>query len=153
LAEEFLLLTLSPPGEGFLLMTLVLDLDCTADCDVSHTEMESHKRKHESEDNPTKKLRANGLIIEKIPRTSTEESYHHEKVSPQMFSKKNDDENTSLGCKLIISKSNKRKYELVFENGQSLLLNRNLFKSMDFSGKQQNIRRKKVQPRKQKNAI
>jgi len=121
---------------------------------VSHTEMESHKRKHESEDNPnTKKLRANGLIIEKIPRTSTEESYNHEKVSPQMFSEKNDDENTSLSCKLIISKSNKRKYELVFENGQSLLLNRNLFKSMDFSDRQQNIRRKKVQPRKQKNAI
>ena len=114
--------------------------------------MESHKRKHESEDNSTKKLRANGLIIEKIPRTSTEESYNHEKVSPQMFSEKNDDENLSLGCKLIISKSNKRKYELVFENGQSLLLNRNLFKSMDFSDKHQNIRRKKVQPRKQKNA-
>merc|ERR1711902_194290 len=120
---------------------------------VSHNEMESHKRKHESEDNSTKKLRANGLIIEKIPRTSTEESYHHEKVSPQMFSEKNDDENLSLGCKLIISKSNKRKYELVFENGQSLLLNRNLFKSMDFSDRHQNIRRKKVQPRKQKNAI
>merc|ERR1711902_367333 len=65
----------------------------------------------------------------------------------------NDDENTSLSCKLIISKSNKRKYELVFENGQSLLLNRNLFKSMDFSDRQQNIRRKKVQPRKKKNAI
>merc|ERR1711902_195014 len=69
------------------------------------------------------------------------------------FSEKNNDDDSSLSCKLIISKSNKRKYELVFENGQSLLLNRNLFKSMDFSDKHQNIRRKKVQPRKQKNAI
>lgn len=119
---------------------------------VSHTEMESHKRKHESEDNATKKFRTNDLIIEKIPRTSKEETYNHEKVS-QMFSEKRDDENTSLSCKLVISESNKRKYELVFENGQSLLLNRNLFKSMDFSDKHQNIRRKKVQPRKQKNTI
>merc|ERR1712147_386573 len=85
------------------------------------------------------------LIIEKIPRTSTEETCNHE-----MVSEKKDDEETSLSCKLVLSKSNKRKYELVFENGQSLLLNRNLFKSLDFSDKSQNIRRKKVQSRKQK---
>jgi len=134
----------------------ILPIELTSEPDrvnkVSHTEMESYKRKHESEDNATKKFRTNELIIEKIPRTSTEETYNHEKVSP-MFSEKRDDENTSLSCKLVISKSNKRKYELVFENGQSLLLNRNLFKSMDFSDKHENIRRKKVQPRKQKNTI
>ena len=67
-----------------------------------------------------------------------------------MISEKKDDEETSLSCKLVLSNSNKRKYELVFENGQSLLLNRNLFKSLDFSDKSQNIRRKKVQSRKQK---
>ena len=119
---------------------------------VSHTEIESHKRKHESEENATKKFRTNDLIIEKIPRTSTEENHNHQVVS-QMGSEKRDDEETSLSCKLVLSKSNKRKYELVFENGQSVSLNRNLFKSLDFSDKSQNIRRKKVQPRKQKNPV
>merc|ERR1712110_115819 len=119
---------------------------------VSHTGMESNKRIHESEENATKKFRTNDLIIEKIPRTSTEENHNHQVVS-QMGSEKRYDEDTSLSCKLVLSKSNKRKYELVFENGQSVSLNRNLFKSLDFSDKSQNIRRKKVQPRKQKNPL
>merc|ERR1711909_151552 len=119
---------------------------------VSHTGMESNKRIHESEENVTKKFRTNDLIIEKIPRTSTEENHNHQVVS-QMGSEKRDDEDTSLSCKLVLSKSNKRKYELVFENGQSVSLNRNLFKRLDFSDKSQNIRRKKVQPRKQKNPL
>merc|ERR1712110_808382 len=101
---------------------------------VSHTEMESNKRIHESEENATKKFRTNDLIIEKIPRTSTEENHNHQVVS-QMGSEKRDDEDTSLSCKLVLSKSNKRKYELVFENGQSVSLNRNLFKSLDISDK------------------
>lgn len=119
---------------------------------VSHSEMESNKRKHESKDNGTKKFRTNELVIEKIPRTSTEETRNHVMVS-QRISEKKDDEETSLSCKLVLSKSNKRKYELVFENGQSLFLNRNLFKSLDFSEKSQNIRRKKVQSRKQKTPL
>merc|ERR1711983_204270 len=119
---------------------------------VSHKEMESNKRKHESKDNGSKKFRTSELIIEKIPRTSTEETCNHEMVS-EMISEEKDDEETSLSCKLVLSKSNKRKYELVFENGKSLLLNRNLFKSLDISDKSQNIRRKKVQSRKQKTPL
>ena len=115
---------------------------------VSQSER-GHKRKHESDVIATKTSRLNELVIEKIPRTCNEETDLG--MVSRIISEKRDDEALSLNCKLLISKKNIKKYELVFENGQSLLLNRNLFKSLDISGKSQTIRRKKVKPRKQKN--
>jgi len=115
---------------------------------VSHSER-GHKRKHESDVIATKTSRLNELVIEKIPRTCNEETDLG--MVSRIISEKRDDEALSLNCKLLISKKNIKKYELVFENGQSLLLNRNIFKSLDISGKSQTIRRKKVKPRKQKN--